>query len=117
MSNFEFKVEGFQPEISLTAPNSIDEGSQITAELILNYPASTLSVENFDIVWNVLGGNIVEQEIVTDSDGKARITIDGIESGNLEIHATVNGLGFTNLESSKQIKVIPAPFAFFTSDS
>ena len=117
MSNFEFKVEGFQPEISLTAPNSIDEGSQLTAELLLNYPASTLSVENFDIVWNVLGGNIVAKETKTDSNGIAKIMIDEIESGNLEIHATVNGLGFTNLESSKQIKVIPAPVVEITEET
>lgn len=109
MSNFELTVEGFHPEISLIAPNSIDQGNQITAELELNYPASTLSVENFDVVWNVIGGNIVEQETTTNSDGKARITIDDIKEGNLEIHVTVRGLGFTNLETSKQIKVIPAP--------
>ena len=43
--------------------------------------------------------------------------IDKIESGNLEIHATVNGLGFTNLESSKQIKVIPAPVVEITEET
>lgn len=117
MSNFEITVEGFHPEISLIAPNSIDQGSQITAELELNYPASTLSVENFDIVWNVLGGNIIEQETATNSEGKARITIDEIAIGNLEIHASVRGLGFTNLETSKQIKVIPTPVADITKES
>ncbi|WP_232202962.1 MULTISPECIES: Ig-like domain-containing protein [Nitrosopumilus] len=109
MHNFELTVNGFHPEISLVAPNSIDQGTQITAELLLDYPTSTLSVENFDVNWNVIGGKIIEQETTTDSDGKARITIDEIKSESLEIYASVEGLGFTNLEINKTIKVIPAP--------
>lgn len=109
MHNFELTVDGFHPEISLVAPNSIDQGTQITAELLLDYPTSTLSVENFDVSWDVVGGEIIEQETVTNSDGKARITIDGIESESLEIYASVAGLGFTNLDVNKIIKVIPTP--------
>lgn len=117
MSNFELTVNGFHPEISLNAPNSIDQGSQITAEVLLAYPSSTLHVENFDVSWNVIGGNIIEQETVTNSEGKAKITIDNVKEGNLEIYATVNGLGFTNLETSKKIKVISTPIIETTEES
>lgn len=117
MANFELTVEGYHPEISLIAPNAVDQGNPITAELVLQYSESSMPVENFQVTWNVLGGTILEEENITNTNGKARITIDQIEEGNLEIHVSVNGLGFTNLETRKQIKVIPTPIIESTAIS
>ncbi len=117
MANFELIVEGYHPEISLIAPNAVDQGNPVTAELVLQYSESSMPVENFQVTWNVLGGIILEEEITTNANGKARITIDQIEEGNLEIQVSVNGLGFTNLETRKQIKVIPAPIIESTAIS
>ncbi|MCV0398895.1 MAG: hypothetical protein K5785_02735 [Nitrosarchaeum sp.] len=106
MTNFHLNVNGFHPEISLNAPNSIEQGGELDAELTVKYIESDLSVENFDVRWNVIGGNILDSDLTTDSEGKAKIKINQIDTDNLEIYVTVNGLGFTDLKTQKNITVI-----------
>lgn len=112
MTNFHLNVNGFHPEISLNAPNSIEQGAELSAELTVKYLQSDLPVENFDVIWNVVGGSILDEDLTTDSKGKAKIKINQIDADNLEIHVTVNGLGFTDLKTQKNIAVI----ADLTSD-
>ncbi|PIW32770.1 MAG: hypothetical protein COW27_03085 [Nitrosopumilales archaeon CG15_BIG_FIL_POST_REV_8_21_14_020_37_12] len=106
MTNFHLNVNGFHPEILLNAPNSIEQGGELGAELTVKYLQSDLPVENFDVIWNVIGGNILDADLTTDSEGKAKIKINQIDTDNLEIHVTVNGLGFTDLKTQKNITVI-----------
>jgi hypothetical protein len=105
MTNFKLNVNGFHPEISLNTPSTVTQGDSITAEIIVKYTQSDLSVENFDVVWNVIGGKIINSDKNTDVNGKAHLKIDNIDSDKLEIYATVSGLGFTDLKTQKIMTV------------
>jgi len=107
MANYELQVEGFQPEISLMSPNSVDADEEFNAEISVNYIDDVLPVSNFDVEWNVLGGSIKEQESFTDSDGKAGITIEPNTDDNVEISVSVNGIGFSNIQKTNTVKVNP----------
>ena len=109
MENYQFTVAGIHPQITIMAPNSIDEGNSIIAELSIQYPGIDLPLENYQVDWTVLGGNIQESDSTTNLEGKSKLTVNDVGSDNVEIHATINGLGFTNLEYVKKIKVIPLP--------
>ena len=111
MSTFKLAVNGLHPEISLTVPNSIDEGSELNAEVTLQYPQSNLPVENFEVTWDVQGANILESESITNSAGKAKIKINEIDSDHVKINVSVNGLGFTDLTTKKTINVIQQPIS------
>ncbi len=107
MTNFQLNVKGFHPEISLNTPNAITQGDSLIAEMIVKYAQSDLPVESFDVTWNVNGGEIIDSDALTDSNGKAQIKIDNINSDKLEIFVTVNGLGFTDLKTQKIMTVTP----------
>lgn len=107
MANYELQVEGFQPEISFMSPISVEMDEEFNAEISVNYNDGILPVSNFDVEWNVLGGFIKEQETLTDSDGKASITIEPETDENVEISVSVNGIGFTNLQKTNTVKVNP----------
>ncbi len=109
MKNFQLNVNGFHPEISLNTPNTITQGDSITAEMVVKYAQSDLPVENFEVVWNVKGGEIIYSDDITDSNGKAILKIENVNSDKLEVYATVNGLGFTELKTQKIIVVTPNP--------
>ncbi|MEC4848282.1 MAG: Ig-like domain-containing protein [Nitrosarchaeum sp.] len=107
MTNFQLNVKGFHPEISLNTPNAITQGDSLIAEMIVKYAQSDLPVESFDVTWNVNGGEIIDSDALTDSNGKAQIKIDNINSDKLEIFVTVNGLGFTDLKTQKIMTATP----------
>ena len=107
MVNYELLVEGFQPEISLTSPSSVNIGEQFDVEISVNYSNDVLKVSDFEVEWNVSGGLIKTQETITDKHGKANVTIETKTNDDVEINVSVNGMGFTNLQKTSTVKVNP----------
>ncbi|NIP61366.1 MAG: hypothetical protein GWN01_14065 [Nitrosopumilaceae archaeon] len=107
MEDYEFVVKGFNPEITLNAPNSVDAETELTAELSVKYVNNILAVENLNVEWNVLGGEIIQHDSVTNKDGIAKATIMPKEAEELEISASVNGIGFTNIKTEIKSEIVP----------
>jgi len=109
LSRYDINIVDITPILSLNLLGSMNWNERITAELSITIPAITTSLSGFDVEWEVTGGEVVQLEEVTNSEGIATLNVIANEKDKVTISAIVSGNGLSSSSLSKTANILNMP--------
>jgi hypothetical protein len=103
LSEFSILSTALNPQIILLANDLANPGSAFTAKINAQY--NDLPVSGLKVDWSAQGAVIQSVESTTDKDGAATILLTPLESGTIDLRATVSGGSFVDTTVSKGITI------------
>jgi len=82
---------------------------RIEAQLSITIPEITTSLDGFDVEWEVTGGEVVQFDEVTNSDGIATLNVIANEKDQVTISVIVSGNGLSSSSLSKTANILNIP--------
>src|SRR5438309_4305631 len=82
-------VTSLNPNLSLSAPNSINASSIFDARVNAQYDNAPLS--GLNVEWKINGAQILAPDSITDQDGNVKVRLLAVSSKIIVIQATVSG--------------------------
>ena len=82
---------------------------RIEAQLSVTIPQITTSLDGFDVEWEVTGGEVVQFDEVTNSNGIATLNVIANEKAQVDISVTVSGNGLSSSSLSKTAAILNMP--------
>jgi len=82
---------------------------RIEAQLSVTIPQITTSLDGFDVEWEVTGGEVVQFDEVTNSNGIATLNVIANEKAQVDISITVSGNGLSSSSLSKTAAILNMP--------
>jgi hypothetical protein len=101
MSEFSIVSTALNPQISLSTDDLVNPNSAFTA--MINAQYDSLPVPGLQVDWSVQGAQIRSMESTTGDDGTSTILLTSLESGKIDLKATVSGGPFTDTFASKEV--------------
>ncbi len=104
LSKFDITTTSFTPVLTVdTATDHVDNNSPLTATATATYNNLPLSSINID--WKVTGATIKNKDSVTDSNGKATISLLTNDPNTVGIQASIGGGPYQTVTATKQVSV------------
>jgi hypothetical protein len=103
LESFEIKVTSLEPEISISAPEIIEEGESFMAKISVSHDGNPL--QNMGITWNVDGGIVQLSDSKTGTTGEAVISIIPTSESNVKINADVLGSWYSPSKTSTVVRI------------
>jgi hypothetical protein len=103
LSEFSILSTALNPQVILLANDLANPGSAFTAKINAQY--NDLPVSGLKVDWSAQGAVIQSVELTTDKDGAATISLTPLESGTIDLRATVSGGSFVDTTVSKGITI------------
>ena len=103
LSKSEVNVKNLVPEIKITSPDYINPNTRFDVEITAQYLGSPLPGMNVD--WKVQGAEIQNKDLVTDENGKSKISLISQDPNNVDLQVDLVGNAFSVSNLNKQIKV------------
>lgn len=103
LSKFVVNVSSVTPDVSIQSPDFGESGVVVSAEVTTTYKQTPLNGLKVD--WKVDGAKIQSMDTVTNSDGKAKVTMMPSDPGKVHIEASVSGGLYKIVTTSKDITI------------
>ncbi len=103
LSKFDIEVTSLVPVLSITSTDFINPNTNFDASVTAQYNGAPLN--SMKIEWSVVGANIQRMDSVTNSDGKATISLVSVDPSKIDIKATVSGGTYELTSAEKTITV------------
>ncbi len=109
LSKYDINVIDITPVLSLNLLGSMNWNERIEAQLSVTIPQITTSLDGFDVEWEVTGGEVVQFDEVTNSNGIATLNVIANEKAQVAISVTVSGNGLSSSSLSKTAAILNMP--------
>ncbi|QUC65462.1 Ig-like domain-containing protein [Nitrosopumilus sp. K4] len=106
LAKFEINVSSLHPNLVLTSPDAVNPGDVIDAEMKISFEDEQLPLSDYNVIWEVEGAEIRQQDEITNSDGIAKIKAVATSQDTVKITAKISGQGFFESSVSKPTSVI-----------
>ncbi|HJU13844.1 MAG TPA: Ig-like domain-containing protein [Candidatus Nitrosotalea sp.] len=105
LSKFDITVASFTPTVTVDSVDHVDNNQALTATATVSY--NQVNLAGISVSWKVTGATINHMDTVTDSNGKATISMTVTDPNTVNIEADVGGGAFTTVAATKQVAVNP----------
>ncbi|MEK0368274.1 MAG: hypothetical protein QQN62_01525 [Nitrosopumilus sp.] len=109
LSKYDINVIDISPVLSLNLLGGMNWNERIEAQLSVTIPQITTSLDGFDVEWEVTGGEVVQFDEVTNSNGIATLNVIANEKAEVAISVTVSGNGLSSSSLSKTAAILNMP--------
>ncbi len=103
LEKYEIKVTSLEPEISISAPELIEEGESFMAKISVNHGGTPL--KDMRISWNVEGGLVQLSDSKTGTTGEGIISIIPTSTSNVKINADVSGSWYSPSSTNSVVRI------------
>jgi len=116
LSKYDINVVDISPVLSLNLLGSMNWNERIEAQLSVTIPEITTALDGFNVEWEVKGGEVIQFDEVTNSDGIATLNVIANEQEEVIISATVSGNGLSSSSLSKTANILNMPIEELISE-
>jgi hypothetical protein len=116
LSKYDVNVVDISPVLSLNLIGSMNWNERIEAQLSVTIPEITTALDGFNVEWEVKGGEIVQFDEVTNSDGIATLNVIANEQEQVIISAIVSGNGLSSSSLSETANILNMPIEELISE-
>jgi len=109
LTKHDINVVDISPVLSLDLVGGMNWNERLEAKLSVTIPEIETSLDGFNVEWNVQGGEILQFDEITDSEGIAIMNIMANEQETIEISAIVTGNGLSSSTLSKSATILNIP--------
>jgi len=109
LSKYDINVIDITPVLSLDLIGTMNWNERIEAKLSVTIPEIQTSLNGFSVEWNVVGGEAVQSDDVTDSNGVAKMNVIANDKDTVTITATISGNGLNSATLTKTATILNIP--------
>ncbi len=111
LSKYDINIVDVSPVISLDLLGGLNWNERVEAKLSVTIPEIETSLDGFNVVWTVDGGEILQMDDTTSSNGIAIMNILANDKDTVTVTATVSGNGLSSSTISKTVQILNMPIA------
>lgn len=111
LSKYDINIVDVSPVISLDLLGGLNWNERVEAKLSVTIPEIETSLDGFNVEWTADGGEILQMEDTTNSNGIAIMNILANDKDTVIISATVSGNGLSSSTISKTAQILNMPIA------
>ena len=116
LSKYDINVVDISPVLSLNLIGSMNWNERIEAQLSVTIPEITTALDGFNVEWEVKGGEVIQFDEVTNSDGIATLNVIANEQEEVIVSAIVSGNGLSSSSLSKTANILNMPIEELISE-
>jgi len=116
LSKFDINVVDISPVLSLNIIGS-EWNERIEAKLSVSIPEIQTSLDGFVVEWVAEGGEVIQKDVITNSEGVASLNILANDKETINVSATVKGNNLSSSSISKSVQIQNMPIIEVTSES
>ena len=109
LSKYDINIVDVSPVISLDLLGGLNWNERVEAKLSVTIPEIETSLDGFNVEWTVDGGEVLQMDDVTNSDGIAIMNILANDKETITVSATVSGNGLSSSTISKTAQILNMP--------
>jgi len=109
LSKYDINIVDISPVISLDLLGGLNWNERIEAKLSVTIPEIETPLDGFGVEWVAEGGEILDMEDMTDSEGIATLNILANDKDTVTVSATVSGNGLSSSTVSKTAQILNMP--------
>ncbi|TAK16826.1 MAG: hypothetical protein EPO37_07755 [Nitrosarchaeum sp.] len=111
LSKYDINIVDVSPVISLDLLGGLNWNERVEAKLSVTIPEIETSLDGFNVEWTADGGEVLQMDDVTNSDGIAIMNILANDKDTITVSATVSGNGLSSSTISKTAQILNMPIA------
>jgi hypothetical protein len=109
LSKYDINVVDITPVLSLNLIGDMNWNERIEAQLSVTIPEITTALDGFIVEWDVTGGEVMQFDEVTNSNGIAISNIIANDKDQVTISVIVSGNGLSSSSLSKTANILNIP--------
>jgi len=109
LSKYDINVIDITPVLSLNLLGGMNWNERIEAKLSVTIPEITTALDGFNVEWEVTGGEVLQFDEVTNSNGIATLNVIANEKEQVTVSAIVSGNGLSSSSLSKTANILNVP--------
>ena len=109
LSKYDINIVDVSPVISLDLLGGLNWNERVEAKLSVTIPEIETSLDGFNVEWTTDGGEVLQMDDVTNSDGIAIMNILANDKETITVSATVSGNGLSSSTISKTAQILNMP--------
>jgi len=109
LSKYDINIVDVSPVISLDLLGGLNWNERVEAKLSVTIPEIETSLDGFNVEWTTDGGEVLQMDDVTNSDGIAIMNILANDKDTITVSATVSGNGLSSSTISKTAQILNMP--------
>lgn len=109
LSKYDINIVDISPVISLDLLGGLNWNERIEAKLSVTIPEIETSLNGFKVEWVAEGGEVLNKEDTTNSEGIATLNILANDKETVTVTATVSGNGLSSSTVSKTAQILNMP--------
>lgn len=109
LAKYNINIVDISPVISLDLLGGMNWNERIEAKLTVAIPEIETSLGGFNVEWTAEGGEVLQTETITNSEGVAKMNILANDKDTVTISATVSGNGLSSSTISKSAEILNIP--------
>ena len=109
LSKYDINIVDVSPVISLDLLGGLNWNERVEAKLSVTIPEIETSLDGFNVEWTADGGEVLQMDDVTNSDGIAIMNILANDKDTITVSATVSGNGLSSSTISKTAQILNMP--------
>jgi len=109
LTKHDVNVVDISPVLALNLAGGMNWNERLEAKLSVSIPEIQTSLDGFNVEWEVLGGEIMQFDEMTNSQGLAIMNIMANDQETISITATVSGNGLSSSSLSKSATILNMP--------
>jgi len=109
LSKYDISTVDVSPIILLDLLGGLNWNERIEAKISVTIPEIETSLDGFNVEWTTDGGEVLQMDDVTNSDGIAIMNILANDKDTITVSATVSGNGLSSSTISKTAQILNMP--------
>ena len=109
LTRYDVNVVDISPVLSLDLLGGMNWNERLEGKLSVTIPEITTSLEGFNVEWEVIGGEVLQFDEMTNSNGIAIVNVMANDAEAIQISATVSGNGLSSSTLSKTANILNMP--------
>jgi hypothetical protein len=109
LSKYDINIVDVSPVISLDLLGGMNWNERIEAKILVAIPEIETSLDGFNVEWVAEGGEVLNMDDVTNSEGIAILNIIANDKETVTVSATVSGNGLSSSTISKTAQILNVP--------
>jgi len=109
LTKYDINVVEIIPVLSLDLLGGMNWNERIEAKLSVTIPEITTALDGFNVEWKVDGGEVLQFDEVTNSNGIATLNVMANEKEQVTVTAIVSGNGLSSSSLSKTANILNVP--------
>jgi len=109
LTKYDINVVDINPVLSLNLLGGMNWNERIEAELSVTIPEITTALDGFNVEWKVEGGEVLQFDEVTNSNGIATLNLIANEKEQVTVSVIVSGNGLSSSSLSKTANILNVP--------